>query len=84
MEESNSRAGDHKTLIRFDKLYCKSDRTVHGMPCFSYFVIAPLIKDRNDCTCRVFVRFLCVISIVIFIFTPDGIQNAIVTAGIKL
>ena len=56
-DELNSRADNHKTLIRFDRLYCRSDRTVYGMPCLSNCVIAPLIKDRNDCTCRVFVRY---------------------------
>ena len=77
-DESNSRADDHKALIIFDRVFCKSDRTVYGMPCFSKVVIAPLIKDRNDCTCCVFVlNKHCD-----FHFTPDGIQHAIVTAGI--
>ena len=74
-DESKCRDYGHRTMIRFDRFYCKIPQNITQDAQFQQLCQWGAQERLNDYTWRT----THVMSIVIFIFTPDCIQHAIVT-----
>ena len=79
-DESRCYAYSHRTLIRFNRLYCKSPQNITQD--------AQLQLSSMCCPGRAVMTahgtLSPIMSVEIFIFTPDGIQHTIVTFRFKL